>query len=47
MRAKGDLERLIDHIKGGMNTKLHTVADANGGPLNFFIAIGRSTITLT
>jgi hypothetical protein len=27
--------------KGGMNTKLHAVADANGRPLSFFMAAGQ------
>jgi hypothetical protein len=29
---KGDLGRLIGRTKGGMNTKLHAVTDANGRP---------------
>jgi hypothetical protein len=37
---KWDLGRLIGRTKGGMNTKLHTLADANGGPLRFFMTAG-------
>ena len=29
---------MIGRTKGGMNTKLHAVTDANGRPLSFFIA---------
>ncbi|NOW49010.1 transposase [Novosphingobium sp. SG751A] len=38
---KGDLGRLIGRTKGGMNTKLHAVTDANGRPLSFFITAGQ------
>ena len=38
---KGDLGRLIGRTKGGMNTKLHAVADANGRPLSFFMTAGQ------
>lgn len=34
---KGDLGRLIGRTKGGMNTELHAVTDANGRPLSFFM----------
>ncbi|MBN2973486.1 IS5 family transposase [Sphingomonas floccifaciens] len=37
---KGNLGRLIGRTKGGMNTKLHAVADANGRPLSFFMTAG-------
>jgi hypothetical protein len=37
----GDLGRLIDRTKGGMNTKLDAVADENGRPLSFFMAAGQ------
>ncbi len=37
----GDLGRLIGRTKGGMNTKLHAVAHANGRPLNFFMTAGQ------
>ncbi len=33
--------RLIGRTKGGMNTKLHAVTDANGRPINFFITAGQ------
>ena len=32
--------RLIGRTKGGMNTKLHAVTDANGRPIRFFITEG-------
>ena len=32
---------LIGRTKGGMNTKLHAVADANGRPLSFFMTAGQ------
>lgn len=38
---KGDIGRLIGCTKGGMNTKLHAVTDANGRPLSFFITAGQ------
>jgi len=38
---KGGLGRLIGRTKGGMNTKLHAVTDANGRPLSFFITAGQ------
>ena len=38
---KGDFGRLIGRTKGGMNTKLHAVADANGRPLSFFMTAGQ------
>ncbi|WP_279483200.1 IS5 family transposase [Aureimonas sp. SK2] len=37
---KGGLGRLIGRTKGGMNTKLHAVADTNGRPLSFFLTAG-------
>ncbi|WP_156418557.1 IS5 family transposase [Aureimonas sp. D3] len=37
---KGGFGRLIGRTKGGMNTKLHAVADANGRPLSFFLTAG-------
>ncbi|PZO62189.1 MAG: IS5 family transposase [Paracoccus denitrificans] len=37
---KGGPGRLIGRTKGGMNTKLHAVADANGRPLSFFLTAG-------
>jgi transposase len=33
--------RLIGRTKGGMNTKLHAVADANGRQISVFIAAGQ------
>jgi Transposase and inactivated derivatives len=33
--------RLIGRTKGGMNTKLHAVTDANGRPLSFFMTAGQ------
>ncbi|MCP3733265.1 IS5 family transposase [Sphingomonas sp. MG17] len=38
---KGNLGRLIGRTKGGMNTKLHAVTDANGRPLSFFMTAGQ------
>lgn len=32
---------MIGRAKGGMNTKLHAVADANGRPLRFFMTAGQ------
>ena len=37
----GDLGRLTGRTKGGMNTKLHAVVDANGRPLSFFMTAGQ------
>lgn len=34
---KGDLEYLIGATTGGMNTKLHTISNANGRLLSFFM----------
>ncbi|QUS36880.1 IS5 family transposase [Falsirhodobacter algicola] len=34
---KGGHGRLIGRTKGGMNTKLHAVTDANGRPIRFFM----------
>lgn len=33
--------RLIGRAKGGMNTKLHAVADADGRPIRFFMTAGQ------
>ncbi len=33
--------RLIGRTKGGMNTKLHAVADAAGRPIRFFMTAGQ------
>ncbi len=38
---KGGVERLIGRTKGGMNTKLHAITDANGRPLSFFMTAGQ------
>jgi hypothetical protein len=38
---KGESGRLIGRTKGGMNIKLHAVADANGRPLSFFMTAGQ------
>lgn len=38
---KGGLGRLIGRTKGGMNTKLYAVTDANGRPVSFFITAGQ------
>src|SRR3546814_561398 len=38
---KGGPGRLIGRTKGGMNTKLHAVTDANGRPLSFFMTAGQ------
>lgn len=32
--------RLIGRTKGGMNTKLHAVTDADGRPIQFFMTAG-------
>ncbi|TGD60049.1 IS4/IS5 family transposase, partial [Tabrizicola sp. WMC-M-20] len=33
--------RLIGRTKGGMNTKLHAVTDADGRPIRFFMTAGQ------
>ena len=33
--------RLLGRTKGGMNTKLHTVTDAEGRPVQFFMTAGQ------
>jgi IS5 family transposase len=33
--------RLIGRTKGGMSTKLHAVADAEGRPIRFFMTAGQ------
>jgi len=38
---KGGIGRLIGRTKGGLNTKLHALADANGRPLSFFLTAGQ------
>ena len=38
---KGSPGRLIGRTKGGMNTKLHAVTDANGRPISFFMTAGQ------
>ncbi len=38
---KGGLGRLIGRTKGGMNTKLHAVTDANGRPISLFMTAGQ------
>ena len=38
---KGGLGRLIGRTKGGLNTKLHALADANGRPLSLFLTAGQ------
>ncbi|MFK3889833.1 IS5 family transposase [Sphingomonas sp. NPDC079357] len=38
---KGNLGRLIGRAKGGMNTKLHAVDDANDRTLSFFMTAGQ------
>ncbi|MFS0739345.1 IS5 family transposase [Brevundimonas sp. 3P9-tot-E] len=38
---KGNLGRLIGRTKGGMNTKLHAVTDANGRPISLFMTAGQ------
>jgi transposase len=37
---KGGRGRAIGRTKGGMNTKLHAIADAKGRPLKFFMSAG-------
>ena len=38
---KGGFGRLIGRSKGGMNTKLPAIADANGCPLSFSMTAGQ------
>ncbi|NBZ90186.1 transposase, partial [Rhodobacteraceae bacterium CYK-10] len=38
---KGGRGRAIGRTKGGLNTKLHAVADAKGRPLKFFMTAGQ------
>jgi len=38
---KGDLGRLIGRTKGGMNTRLNAVSDADGRPLSFLMTAGQ------
>ncbi|WP_461343855.1 IS5 family transposase [Brevundimonas sp. GN22] len=38
---KGACGRLIGRTKGGMNTKLHAVTDANGRPISLFMTAGQ------
>ncbi|HEJ4105759.1 TPA: IS5 family transposase [Pseudomonas aeruginosa] len=38
---KGGFGRLIGRTKGGMNTKLHAVTDANGRPISLFVTAGQ------
>jgi integrase len=38
---KGEPGRPIGRTKGGMNTKLHAVTDANGRPISFFVTAGQ------
>lgn len=33
---------MIGRTKGGMNTKLHAITDANGRPLSFFMTAGQN-----
>lgn len=40
-RVEEGLGALIGRTKGGMNTKLHAVTDANGRPFSFFITAGQ------
>ena len=41
VREKGGRGRQIGRTKGGMNTKLHAVADAKGRPIGFFMSAGQ------
>jgi len=41
VKKRGGLGRLIGRTKGGMNTKLHAISDANGRPLSFFMTAGQ------
>ena len=38
---KGGRSKLIGRTKGGMNTKQHTVTDAIGRPIRFFMPAGQ------
>jgi hypothetical protein len=40
LRVKEDLKRLIGRNKGGTNTTLHAVNNANGRPLRFLMTAG-------
>lgn len=40
VREKGGRARQIGRTKGGMNTKLHAVADARGRTIGFFMSAG-------
>jgi hypothetical protein len=38
LRSEGDQRRqLVGRTRGGINTKLHAISDANGRPLRFFM----------
>ena len=39
--AYGPHKTLYDRTKGGMNTNLHAIADANRRPLSFFLIAGQ------
>lgn len=41
LRVKRNVGRLIGRTKGGMNTKLHAVTDANGRPSSVFMTAGQ------
>lgn len=41
LAVKKGLGRLIGGTKGGMNTKLHAVTDANGRPISLFMTAGQ------
>lgn len=41
LRVKKEASRLIGRTKGSISTKLHTVTDRNGHPLDVFMATGQ------
>jgi hypothetical protein len=41
----GQTGRLIGRTKGGINTKLHAVTDADGRPIRFFMTAGQVSDT--
>ena len=41
LRVKRNVGRLIGRTKGGMNSKLHAVTDANVRPLSVFMTAGQ------
>jgi hypothetical protein len=40
---KGGRRRLIGRTKGGLNSKLHVLADAKGRPIRMFLSAGQTS----